>query len=80
MYAGEFLQAPHASKSERGSLSWWEGEVGVFRSIIHVATVLLAAFVSNLFHHGIVGGTPVGDDHLPVVLAFQCLFALTIPT
>jgi hypothetical protein len=46
----EFLQIAHPSKSRHGPLSSSEGQVRVFRSVVQVATDLLAVLVPDLFH------------------------------
>ena len=71
MHAGEFLQASHSPKSEHGSLPSPEREVRVLRSVVLVATDLLAVLVSNILHRSTVRWASVCDDDLSISVSFH---------
>ena len=68
------LQTSHSPEPKHGALPLPEGGVRVFRPVILVATDLLAAFISNLFHCGAIRRASVCDDDLRVAIPFHDFF------
>ena len=75
MHGGEFLQTSHSSKLEHRSLSSPEGEEGIFRPVILMATDLLAVSISNLFHCGVMLNTVYLHENLVEVPLPLCHLA-----
>ena len=72
MHAGELLQTSRAPKPEHSSLFSPEGEVRILRSVVLVATDLLAVLVADVFHCGAVGWAPIGDYDAWIAISFHC--------
>ena len=72
MYGGELLQTSHSPKPEHSAFSSPEGEMGILGPIVHMATDLLAVFISNLFHCGAIRRASICDDDLRIPVSFHC--------
>ena len=72
MHGGEFLQASHSPETKHCTLSSSEGEVRVFRSVVRVATDLLAVLVADLVHGCAIRWAAVGDNHLRIAVSLHC--------
>ena len=73
MYGGELLETSHSPKPEHRPLPSPKGEVGVLRSVVLVATDLLAVFVSNLFHCRAIRGAAISHYDLRVAVSLSLI-------
>ena len=74
MHGGEFLQASHSPEAEHCSFPPSEGEVRVSRSVVLVATDLLAVDVADFLHRSAVGRASVRDNYLRIAVTLHCFF------